>query len=32
MTIHNFNWFLHAMLYLHTKRVIAAQGKKKQAA
>ncbi|TEB26985.1 hypothetical protein FA13DRAFT_1635316 [Coprinellus micaceus] len=29
MTIHNFNWFLHAMLYLHTKRVIAAKAAKK---
>jgi hypothetical protein len=22
MTINNFNWFLHAMMFLHTQRVI----------
>lgn len=32
MSVHNFNWLLHAMLYLHSKRVIAAQAAKKRAA
>jgi hypothetical protein len=25
MTVDNFNWFLHAMLFLHTERVIKKQ-------
>jgi hypothetical protein len=25
MTIYNFNWFLHAMLFIHTQRVIKKQ-------
>ena len=28
MTISNFNWFLHTMLFLHTKRVIQRATKK----
>jgi hypothetical protein len=25
MTVNNFNWFIHAMLFLHTERVIEKQ-------
>jgi hypothetical protein len=25
MTVHNFKWFLHAMLFIHTQRVIQKQ-------
>jgi len=25
MTVYNFNWFLHAMLFIHTQRVIKKQ-------
>jgi len=25
MTVYNFKWFLHAMLFIHTQRVIAKQ-------
>jgi hypothetical protein len=28
MTVHNFNWFLHALLFLHTERVIKKQQEK----
>jgi hypothetical protein len=28
MTIYNFKWFLHAMLFIHTQRVIRKQKKK----
>jgi hypothetical protein len=28
MTISNFNWFLHAMLFLHTKQVLQKAGRK----
>jgi hypothetical protein len=32
MTIHNFNWFLHVMLFLHTKRVIQRQKERQERA
>ena len=28
MTLHNFNWFLHAILFLHAKKVLVRQEKK----
>jgi hypothetical protein len=28
MTIYNFKWFLHTMLFIHTQRVIRKQKKK----
>ena len=31
MTIANFDWTMHALLFLHTKRVIQRQLKKRQA-
>ena len=31
MTIANFDWTMHALLFLHTKRIIQHQKKKKQA-
>ncbi len=30
MTLGNFNWFLHAMLYYHTKHVLRKQALKKE--
>ena len=28
MTVYNFKWFLHAMLFIHTQQVIKKQGLK----
>jgi hypothetical protein len=28
MTVYNFKWFLHAMLFIHTRQVIKKQGLK----
>jgi hypothetical protein len=28
MTVNNFNWFLHSLLFIHTERVIKAQKEK----
>ena len=30
MTVNNFNWYLHALLFLHTERVIRRQREKLQ--
>ena len=32
MTPQNFNWFLHTMLFYHTKNIIKKQAKKSQTA